>query len=51
MGYYSSMSQDKVTLMSQNQSLMLSAGNVHYTQQWMDLLSFSYLMQLPEQMP
>jgi len=29
----------------------LSVGNVHHTQQRMDLLSFSYLMQPPEQMP
>jgi hypothetical protein len=40
------MCQDRGTLMSEKQSV----GNVHHTQQVMDLLSFSYLMQPTEQM-
>jgi hypothetical protein len=45
-----SMCQYRSTLMPQKQSLMLSVGNVRHTQQKMDLLPFSRLMQPPEQM-
>jgi hypothetical protein len=40
------MCQNRGTLMSEKDSV----GNVHHTQQVMDLLSFSYMLQPPEQM-